>query len=138
MKTKAKKKRLERIYNFMYKQMPEEKNVGESVTDANKLIRYNHKLVKLAILEAGYEMDKNEQARIEGKEEKYCKKCEKIAEKYNCTFFYQGDPRGIMVYLIPKEEIEKAKDTIAKNYEGEIENWLKSWYYEKGIGFDYK
>lgn len=138
MKTKAEKARLKIIYDYMFKHKPENADYADCVFAADQLIRINHKLTKLGITDCSVELSEEEQKKLEEKEEKYLKKCEKLAKNYNSEFYYQSDPRGIMVYLVPNEEIQKEKNKIDEEYDGNVKKWLKSYYYSRGIGFEYK
>ena len=67
------------------------------------LQKIERQLRRLGIQSCNYGLTDRQQKR----EDKLIKKADKIAKEFNLKAYYQGDPRGLSLYLVLEEEFNK-------------------------------
>lgn len=107
----------------------------EALKDAAYLMRQNHALRSIGVRLCSENMSEEEKERLQKRERNICKRCEEVAGRYGCRFFYQSDPRGAAVFLMPEEVINSHREEIKRW--GSEEAWLESCFYPLAQSFEY-
>lgn len=105
----------------------------EILADAEHLCKIERQLTNIGVRKCNYPMTERQLNWNDTRKENLKNQARTIAEKYNCYFYYQSDPRGTAVWLVPKTIV----DRLAAEHDRSIEETLDQYYFSRGISFHF-
>ena len=101
-----------------------ELSFNQTARDAMELHRLAGTLHRISEMQCSVEMDAATTARVNKREARAEARIRELATAYNCRAYFQGDPRGCPVYLIPAEAGPEADDHADYDRRGHAVPWL--------------
>lgn len=105
----------------------------QMMDDVEVLCKIERQLTNIGVRKCNYPMSERQLNWNDTRKENLKEKARTIADRYDCYFYYQTDPRGTAVYLVPKTTVDK----LAAERDRSIDETLDTYYFSRGISFHF-
>lgn len=93
----------------------------QMMDDVENLCKIERQLTNIGVRKCNYSMTERQLNWNDTRKENLKEKARTIAEKYSCYFYYQSDPRGIAVWLVPKTIVDELAAERGRSIEEELD-----------------
>jgi hypothetical protein len=101
--------------------------------DVEALCIIERQLTNIGIRKCNYPMTERQLTWNDTRKENLKEEARTIADRYGCYFYYQSDPRGIAVWLVPKTIVDK----LAAERGRSVDETLDQYYFGSGVSFSF-